>query len=62
VNLLDDVGPAEHKDLAAALLAPVIVRCGLILLDRGTHRAVINDNALLHGLEKIAHSESLVIE
>ena len=49
VNVLDDVGTAEHKHFVVAFLAPEIVQLGLRSLDAGPHGAVVDDDALLHG-------------
>ena len=49
VNVLDDVGPAQHQQFVAAFLAPVVVHSGVAGLDAGPHGAVEDDDAFLHG-------------
>jgi len=60
VNLANDVGPAEHQNFAAVLLAPIVVERGIALVDIGAHRAVVSNNALADGLEKVSHQWSVV--
>ena len=50
VNVLDDVGPAQHQQFVAAFLAPEIVHTGVAELDIRPHGAVVNHDALFHGL------------
>lgn len=61
VDLCNDVGPGDHKQVVVALELSVVALVAvtaevsllqLILLDRGAHRAIDEDDALLHkGLE-----------
>ena len=46
VNRADDVGPREHEQLIAALLAPKILGCQIALLHIGAQRAVEDQHAL----------------
>ena len=55
VDILNNVRPAEHQKLIATFLSPEIVHTGIARLDTGTHGAVVNHDALSHGLEKISH-------
>src|ERR1035438_4974167 len=50
MNVANDVGAAQHQNFAAVFLAPVIVQGGIAFLNVGSHRAVVHDNALFHGL------------
>ena len=59
VNVLDDVGPAEDQQFVAALLAPEIVHTGVAELNVSPHGAVVNDDAVAHGLEKVRHCKSV---
>ncbi len=55
VDVADDVRAAQHQQFVAAFLAPEVVRRRLAHLDVGAHGAVVDDDALLHGLEKAGH-------
>ena len=55
VNVLNNVRPAEHQQFVAAFLAPEIVQRGVAELDVGPHGAVVDDDAVAHGLEKVSH-------
>src|SRR5207248_8722146 len=55
MNLANDVRAAQDQHFGAILLAPIIIQSGIALLDVGTHRAVVNDDAFANGLEKIFH-------
>src|ERR1700691_1938739 len=55
VDVTNNVGPAQHQHFAAILLAPIVVEGGVARLDVRAHRAVVNDDALENGLEKIRH-------
>jgi len=50
VDVLDHVGPREHQILVAALFAVEVGRGELTVLDRGAHRAVIDEDMLLERL------------
>src|SRR5215831_14282292 len=50
VDVANDVRPAEHQYFAAVLFAPEIIQGGITLLDVGAHRAVVDDDAVLHSL------------
>ena len=52
VNVLDNVGPAEDEQFVAAFLAPEIVHTGVAELDVRPHGAVVDDDAVFHGLKK----------
>ncbi len=55
MNIANDIGTAQHQNFAAVFLAPIIVKGRIALLDVGPHRAVVDNDALLHELEKIGH-------
>ena len=55
VNVANDVRPAEYEYLVAVLFAPIIIQSGVVLVDIGAHRPVVNDDALLNELEKSFH-------
>ena len=59
VNVLDDVRTAEDQQFVAAFLAPEIVHTGVAELDVSPHRAVVNDDAVAHGLEKVRHCKAI---
>ena len=50
MNIANNVGAAQHQYFAAILLAPVIVQSRIALLNVGPHCAVVNYDAVLHGL------------
>jgi hypothetical protein len=50
VNLPNNVGTAQHQHFAAILFAPVIVQGRIARLNVRPHRAVIDNDALFHGL------------
>ncbi len=53
VDIPNDVRPTQHQDFAAVLLSPVIVQSRIADLDVRPHRAVVDDYAFLHDLEKV---------
>ena len=55
MDITDDVRAAQHQQLVAAFLAPEVVGRGLAHLYVGAHSAVVDHDALPHGLEKGAH-------
>jgi hypothetical protein len=57
----DNVRTAQHQNFAAIFLAPIVVEGGVAHLDVSAHRAVVNDNALLHGLEKVRHRKQFTV-
>ena len=63
VELTDDVGPGDDQHLVAALegFAPEIVRREVPLLDAGAERAVIDEDAVAHGVEEAGHGSRLVV-
>ncbi len=50
VNVFNNVRPAQDQKLVASLFAPEIVHTGIAGLYARAHRAIIDDDALLHGL------------
>ena len=55
VNVLNDVRAAQNQHLAAVFLPPVVIQGRVMQLDVSPHSAVINNDALTHGLQKITH-------
>src|SRR5207253_1367337 len=53
--IANDVGTAKNEDLVAVFFAPVVVERGVMLVDVGPHRPVVNDDAFAHGLEEVGH-------
>src|SRR5438552_942043 len=53
--IANDVGTAKNEDLVAVFFAPVVVERGVVLVDVGPHRPVVNDDAFAHGLEEVGH-------
>jgi hypothetical protein len=51
VNLLDDVGVVEYEVLVATLDAAIASGVQVVALDRGSHRAVKDDDALANEFE-----------
>ena len=62
MNVLNNVRPAQRQQLVAAFLAPEIVHTGIAELDVRPHRAVVDNDALKHGLEKVSHQPSALSE
>ena len=50
MNVLDEVGTAEHQQFVAPFLAPEIIHTGIAELDVGPHGAVVNHDAIPNGL------------
>ena len=50
MNILDDVRSAQNQQLIASFLPPEIVHTRVSRLDTSPHSAVVNHNALVHGL------------
>ncbi len=57
MNLRNHVRAREHQQFVASLFAPVIVGSKVAELDVRAHRAVIDDDALIHGFQKFTHQE-----
>src|SRR5579864_9238754 len=55
MDILDDVGPAQHQQLVTPFLAPEVVRAGLAHLDVGAHGAVVHHHAFAYALKKVSH-------
>ena len=60
VNFLDYVRSAQNQQFVTTLFAPEIVDSGIAKLDVSSHGAVVDDNALRHGMEKVRHQVSVV--
>ena len=58
MDVADDVRTAEHQQFIAAFIAPKIVGGGIAKLNVGAHGAVVNDDALVHRLQKVAHGRN----
>ena len=50
MNVANNVRTAQHQHFVAVLPAPVIVQGWVPLVNVGPHRAVVDDDAFLHGL------------
>ena len=50
MNVADNIGTAEHQNLAAILLPPIVVEGGIALVNVGAHRAVVDNDAFFDGL------------
>src|SRR5579862_9363694 len=55
MNFANDIRPAQYQNFTAVFFAPIIVECRIALVNIGAHRAVIDDDALAHGLEEVFH-------
>ena len=55
VNVFDNVRPAQNQQFVTTFFTPEIVHTGIAELDIGPHRAVVDNDAFLHGLEKVRH-------
>ncbi len=56
VDLADDVGAGDGEDLGAVLEAGVIAVDGeVVVLDAGSHRAVVDEDSLREGFEEAGH-------
>jgi hypothetical protein len=63
VQLLDDVGPVEDERLvAAALKLVVVLEREVELLERRTHAAVEDDDALARGCHEVAHQGPILAQ
>ena len=60
MDVADDIRPTQNQQFVASLFSPEIIDTGIAGLDAGAHGAVVNDNALADGLEKITHSIQLL--
>src|SRR5215470_1382211 len=60
MNVPDNVRPAECQDLVAVFFPPIIIERRVMLVNVGSHRPVVDDDALANGLEKIGHQYSAV--
>ena len=59
MNILDNVRSAQNQQFVATLFTPEIVHTGIAELNVSSHRAVIDDDTLIHGMEKIRHSKGI---
>jgi len=50
MDVANNVRAAQHQHFAAILFAPVVIQRGIAFLDVGAHRAVVDDDALVHSL------------
>ena len=57
MNIRNHIRAREYQQFVASLFAPVIVGSQVAELDVCTHRAVIDDDALIHGFQEITHQE-----
>ena len=56
VDVTNDVRTAQDQHFTAIFLAPIIIQRGIALVNVGAHGTVVNDDALVDGLEEIRHS------
>jgi hypothetical protein len=60
VQRLDDVGAVQDQRLVALALQAAVVRGRqVVLLERRSHRAVEDDDALAQGGQVVAHRQSV---